>query len=185
MKHIATIALMLNLGVAVYANDRPVKMRFSGSFARSVINLQPDTVTDEENFAGNGTLGPFTFRNLRTDTTGEETSPTCTTGPFFRIVAGGGVFRFQDGSLLTVSLAEEGSGCIDLAALQGHFSATYRITGGTGPFKDASGTLTLTYVAVPVVVDAANNPHFFAVTGELTGTVSRMATEQDPQNEQP
>jgi len=185
MKRIAAMALMLNLCVAgAYAHEKPIKMRFSGTFGASVINLQPDTVTDEEDFAGNGTLGSFTFRNLRTDTTSPESSPTCTTGPFFRIVAGGGVFRFESGSLLTVNLAE-GSGCIDLAAMQGHFTATYRITGGTGRFKDASGTLTLTYVAVPVVVDAANNPHFFAVTGELTGTVSRMATEQDPQNEQP
>ena len=184
MKRIASMALMLSLGAAgVYAHEKPVKMRFSGTFAGSTIDLQPDTVTDEENFAGNGTLGPFTFRNLRTDTTGPETSPTCTTGPSFRIVAGGGVFRFQDGSLLTVNLAE-GSGCIDLAALQGHFTATYRITGGTGRFKDASGTLTLIYTAVPVVADASNNPRFFAATGESRGTVSRIATEEEGQNEQ-
>ena len=32
MKHIATVALMLNLGVAgVYAQQRPVKMTFSGT----------------------------------------------------------------------------------------------------------------------------------------------------------
>jgi hypothetical protein len=178
MKRIAALALMLNLGVAVvYAHEKPVKMRFSGSFARTAINLQPDTVTDEENFAGNGTLGPFTFRNLRTDPTAEESSPTCTMGPYFRIVAGGGVFRFEDGSLLTVNLAE-GSGCIDLAALEGHFTATYRIGGGTGRFKDASGTLTLTYTAVPVVADAAGNPVFLAATGELTGTVSGGAREE-------
>jgi hypothetical protein len=174
---------MLNLGVAVYAHDRPVKMRFSGTFGPTTINLQPDTITDEENFAGSGTLGPFTFRNLRTDTTGPETSPTCTTGPYFRIVAGGGVFRFQDGSLLTVNLAE-GSGCIDLAALEGHFTAIYRITGGTGRFKDASGTLTLTYTATLVVVDASNNPALLAATGELKGTVSRMAPEDERQDEQ-
>lgn len=183
MKRIATMALMLNLGVAVvYAHDKPVKMRFSGSFVRTAINLQPDTVTDEENFAGNGTLGPFTFRNLRTDITAPESSPTCTTGPYFRIVAGGGVFRFQDGSLLTVNLAE-GSACIDLAALQGHFTATYRVIGGTGRFEDASGTLTLTYTVVPVVADASNDPQFLAATGELTGTVSRVAPEEERQDE--
>ena len=73
-KHIASVALMLNLGVAsVYAHQRQVKMTFSGSFVRTAIDLQPDTVTDEENFAGNGSFGPFTFRNLRTDTTSPET----------------------------------------------------------------------------------------------------------------
>ena len=179
MKRIAAMALMLNLGVAVvYAHEKPVKMRFSGSFARTAINLQPDTVTDEENFAGNGTLGPFTFRNLRTDTNAEESSPTCTTGPYFRIVAGAGVFRFQDGSLLTVNLAE-GSACIDLAAAQGHFTVTYRIIGGTGRFKDASGTLTLTYTVVPVVADASNNPGFWPRQAKLTGAVSRVAGEEE------
>ena len=34
MKHIATVALMLNLGVAgVYAQQKPVKMTFSGTAA--------------------------------------------------------------------------------------------------------------------------------------------------------
>jgi len=179
MKHLTTMALLLTFSVAgAYAHQAQVKMTFSGSFVRTAIDLQPDTVTDEEDFAGSGTLGPFTFRNLRTDTTSPETSSTCTTGPYFRIVAGGGVFRSKDGSLLTVSLAE-GSGCVDLAALEGHFTATYRITGGTGRFKNASGTLTLTYTAVPVVADASNNPVFLAATGELTGTVSGVARDED------
>jgi hypothetical protein len=184
MKHLITTALLLTFGVAgAYAHQKPVKMTFSGSFVRTAIDLQPDTVTDEENFAGNGTFGPFTFRNLRTDTTSPETSSTCTTGPYFRIVAGGGVFRSKDGNLLTVSLVE-GSGCIDLAALQGHFTATYRITGGTGRFKDASGTLTLTYTAVSVLVaDASNNPLFLAATGELTGTVSGVARDEDDRDD--
>ena len=67
MKHIATVALMLNLGVAgVYAQQKPVKMTFSGTGGPSTINLQqPDTNTSEDNFAGNGTLGSFTFRNVR------------------------------------------------------------------------------------------------------------------------
>ena len=41
MKHLATLALMLNLGAAgVYAQDKPVKMAFSGTEAASAINLQ-------------------------------------------------------------------------------------------------------------------------------------------------
>ena len=43
MKHIATVALMLNFGVAgVYAQQRPVKMTFSGAQESTTINLQPD-----------------------------------------------------------------------------------------------------------------------------------------------
>ena len=170
MKHIATMALMLNLGVAgVYAQQSPVKMTFSGTGAASTINLQqPDTNTGEENFAGNGTLGPFTFRNVRADAASPQPSSTCS-GPnqlYFPSVAGAGVFRFQDGSLLKVNLTEGGD-CIDLAALEAHCTMTFQITGGTGRFKDASGTLTLTETVLPVLADASNNPVFFAIRGSL------------------
>ena len=49
---------------------------------------------------------------------------------------------------------------------------TFRITGGTGRFTGASGTLTLTEAVVVVLADAFNNPVFFAATGEFTGTLS-------------
>ena len=44
-----------------------VHMKFSGSMVPTAIDVQPNTITDEELLAGNGTLGPFTFRKLRTD----------------------------------------------------------------------------------------------------------------------
>src|SRR5882672_2709311 len=108
MKHIATVALMLNFGVAgIYAQQRSVKMTFSGTAAASTINLQqPNTHTGEENFAGNGTLGPFTFRNISAETASPQPSSTCS-GPthlYFLRVAGAGVFRFQNGSVLKVNL---------------------------------------------------------------------------------
>jgi hypothetical protein len=154
MKHLATVALMLNLGVAgIYAQQRPVKMRASGTVAATTINLQPNTNTDEQNLAGNGTLGPFTFRELHADPASPSSQPpnTCS-GPthlYFPEVAGGGVFRFQDGSLLTVGVTAGSSLCIDLTAAMGHLSTTYQITGGTGRFKGASGTLTLTAIWTP------------------------------------
>ena len=121
MKHIATVALMLNLGVAgVYAQQRPVTMTFSGTAAPSTVNLQqPNTHTGEENFAGNGTLGLFTFRNVSAETASPQPSSTCS-GPthlYFVRVAGAGVFRFQDGSLLKVTLTQAGD-CIDFVANQ-------------------------------------------------------------------
>ena len=185
MKHIATVALMLNLGVAsLYAQERPVKITFSGSIVPTSINLKPNTITDEELSAGNGTLGNFTFRKLRTDETSPQSFGSCGggVGPNFRVVAGGGVFRFEDGSLLTVKVTE-GSYCIDFQAQppMGHLTETYQITGGTGRFEDASGgTVTLTETLVPVV---PNKP-FFSVTGEVTGAISGVAGEEEGQEEQ-
>src|SRR5439155_2617455 len=120
----ATVALMLNLGVAgVYAQQRPVKLTFSGSIVPTTIDLGPNTITDEEHLAGDGTLGPFTFRKLRTDETVPQSFGSCGkgSGPNRRVVNGGGVFRFQDGSLLTVKLMG-GSLCIDFDNMVGHLT---------------------------------------------------------------
>ena len=73
----------------------------------------------------------------------------------------------------------EGGDCIDFAALQAHCTMTFKITGGTGRFKDASGILTLTETVLPVLADASNNPVFFAATGEFTGTISGVAMDED------
>jgi hypothetical protein len=185
MKYIAAMALMLNLGVAtVYAQHQTVKMAVSGNAASSAVNLQqPNTATSEDNYAGNGTLGSFTFRDVKALTTSPQPSSTCS-GPnmiAFSGNVGAGVFRFEDGSLLKVSLTQE-TDCIDLAAFQAHCVVNFQITGGTGRFKNASGTVTLTMTLVPVLADASNNPVFFAVTGKFTGTVSGVAAEEERQN---
>src|SRR5262249_46398117 len=145
MNYIATAALLLSLGVAgVSAQQSPVTMNFSGSNVATTINLQDGTVTDEELLAGGGALGQFTYRELHADTASPSTQPpsTCaaSTQLYFPTVTGAGVFRFQDGSLLTVTMTE-GAVCVDLTAGVGHLSETYQITGGTGRFKLASGTL--------------------------------------------
>jgi hypothetical protein len=189
MKYIAAISLMLNLGVAsVYAQGYPVRMAYSGTSGASATNLQqPGTVTVEENFAGNGALGPFTLRLISAETTSPQQPPSTCSGPpniYFLRGAGAGVFRFQDGSLLKVNLTH-GADCIDLSKPpgQGHCTLTVQINGGTGRFKDASGKLTLTETTVPVLADAFNNPVFFAAAGKVTGMVSGVAIEADRQEE--
>jgi hypothetical protein len=186
MNHIATVTLMLNLGVAsIYAQQMPVTMTFSGTTGASAINLQqPNTTTSEWNVAGNSSLGQFTFRNISAETTMPQQSNTCS-GPtvlYFVMVAGGGVFRFQGGSLLKVNLTQ-GALCVDLAAQEAHCTMTFNIIGGTGRFQDASGSLTYTETTLPVLADASNNPVFFASTGGITGTVSGVAAGEESQNE--
>lgn len=186
MKHIVTMALMLNLGVAgVYAQQKPVNMTFSGTNVGTTIDLQPGTITDDVNLAGNGTLGPFTYHELHADSVIPQSSSTCVdgTGLYIPTLAGGAVFRFQDGSLLTVGLTE-GALCIDLTTGRAHFTGSYKITGGTGRFKSASGTLTLTSTVSPVLFDASNTPVLLTNTGEFTGTVCGVAREADRQEEQ-
>jgi hypothetical protein len=182
------VALMLTLGVAgVDAQPgRPinirVRMTFSGNGAPSPINLnQPNTNTGEENVAGVGTLGPFTLRNVSATATAPQSSSTCS-GLFFPRVAGAGVIRFQDGSLINVNLTQGGD-CIDLVHMVGHGTLTLQINGGSGRFQGASGVLTLTETAHPVLADAFGNPVFFTETGQLTGTVSGIAEAEEGRDE--
>ncbi len=186
MKHIATAALMLNFGVAaIYAHQKPVNMTFSGTNVGTTINLQPDTVTDELILAGNGTLGPFTYRELHADALSPQSSSTCVGGTGLDIptLAGAGVFRFQDGSLLNIVLTD-GSLCIDPTDGVAHFTGTYKITGGTGRFKDASGTVTLTSTVLPVLFTASGGPVLLTNTGEFTGTISGVTREEEQDGQQ-
>lgn len=183
------VALMLNLGLAsVYAQQETVKMTFSGNGALSTINLQfPGTSTSEENVEGNGTLGWFTFRNVTASTAAPSPQPPSTcSGPtqiYFPRMAGAGIFRFQDGSLLTVEFTEGGD-CIDVVAQEGHCSLTLKITGGTSRFNNASGTLTYSETSKPVLADAFHNPVYFTETGKITGKVFAVAMQQDSGGEQ-
>src|SRR6516162_1326385 len=103
MKHIASMILMLTLGVAaVYAQEQPVKMTFSGNGAASPINLnQPNTNTIEENVAGKSTVGSFTFRNVTATAASPSPEPPSTcSGPnhlYFPRVGGASIFRIRDG----------------------------------------------------------------------------------------
>jgi hypothetical protein len=149
-----------------------VRMKYSGSMVPTAIDVQPDTITDEELLAGIGTLGPFTFRKLRTDETSPQSFGICGSGsgPSIRVVAGGGVFRFEDGSLLTVTVTE-GVLCVDFDHGVGHLTETYQITGGTGRFEGASGALQLTGTLKAVLFSASNAAVLLTNSGELKGTV--------------
>ena len=184
MKYLATLVLMLNLGVAgVHAQQNPVKMNYSGSNVATTINLQNGTVTDEQLLAGKGALGAFTYRELHADTTSPQPSSTCS-GPYFLIVTGAGVFRFQDGSLMTVNVTE-GAICVDLTTFLGQLTETYQITCGTGRFKGATGTLTLTGTLNAVLSDASGNPELLTNTGKFEGTVLGVALGEDGEDERP
>jgi len=87
------------------------------------------------------------------------------------------VFRFEDGDLLYVQLTEGGD-CIDLVTNEAHCTVSFQITGGTGRFKNASGTLLFTETVVTVTSDSLNNPVYFAATGGFTGAISGVRQEQ-------
>jgi hypothetical protein len=182
MKHLATVALILNLGVvAAYAQDESVKMTFSGSSALSGVSLQqPNASIEGDGFAGKGTFGSFTVANVRAISNSPGTSSTCSGSNqlFLPELGGTGVFHFRDGSLLEVNLTQGGD-CIDVITGVAHCVLAFQITGGTGRFKNASGVLTMTETVAPAAADTLGNL-FFAATGEYMGTISGAASDDDP-----
>jgi hypothetical protein len=187
MKYAGTLALMLNAGLAgVYAQQTPVnvKMSFSGNGGPSAIDLkQPNSNNVEENVAGNGTLGPFTFRDVRAAATSPQPSSTCS-GVFLPSVAGGGILRFQDGSLLAVNLKAGGDSgdCIDFVHMVAHCTLIFEIKGGTGRFQRASGVLTYAETAMPVLFDLSGNVFLGTETGEITGRSPEWAEGRSGKN---
>jgi hypothetical protein len=181
MKYIGTVTLMLILGVAgIYAQPGPVNMTVSGTAAASTISLQSGTPASEYQLAGDGTLGSLTLRAVSSSMNTPQISRTCS-GPtkvYFPVVAGAVVFRSQNGDLLMGNLTG-GSDCIDFAAGQALCIRIFQVTGGSGHFQKASGTLTLTMTVAPVLADSTNNPVFFAVTGAITGAVPGVAMEAE------
>jgi len=94
-------------------------------------------------------------------------------------VAGGGVFRFQDGSLLAVGITG-GALCIDTDHGVGHLTETYQIKSGTERFKGVSGgTLTLTVTLMPVVFNGPNSAVLVTMAGEFTGTISGLPDQAE------
>jgi hypothetical protein len=179
------MTLMLNLALASVNAQEAVKMTFSGNGGPSPIDLkQPNAITGEETVAGNGTLGPFTFRVVKASSIVSQPSGTCA-GVYFPTVSGAGLFRFQGGSLMNVTLTQ-GNDCIDFVHMVAHCTWTFKINGGTGRFKNASGVLTLTETSLPVLFDGSSpsNPVFFSETGQFVGMISGVAIEEGVQDEE-
>ena len=177
-KHIVSLTLMFVLGVASVSAQQSVKMTYSGTAGNSPVDLPNLNVFyDEDNFAGTGTLGSFTLRNERALPSYPSTPPSNCSGAddlFFVETSGAGIFRFQDGSLLYVNV-KQGTDCINVVTNGAQCALSYEVTGGTGRFKNASGTLELNETVVAVLNDAGGVAIYFAATGGITGEVSGIA----------
>ena len=159
---------VLGVGPGAQADEsRSVRMTYSGTNCNDN-QPAPNTVTDETHLIGNGSLGAFTFRELADGASPQP--PVGCSGPNFAVVAGAGVFTFEDGSLLVVTVAD-GSACIDLAAGNAAITVNYQISGGTGRFREASGELRMSGTLMVVLLDASNAPVLLTNTGRIKGTI--------------
>jgi len=175
MKQLSILALILTFGAAnIYAEQEQVGMTFSGTNEHGPVVVQPGMGTNDQTVAGKSSLGDFTYHELLVQTI--SPSGTCAGIVNFQITTGGGVFRFADGSLLITKLGE-GSICVNFPILGTFPTATvtesFQVTGGTGRFNNASGTIVFTATWKAVLFDSSMTPVLFAVSGgEATGTIA-------------
>jgi len=182
MKHVMTLVLGLMCSASIQARDYPVNMTYSGSITSQKVSAPPvslvaggNSALNEVTVAGNGSLGPFTLHEVAA-TAAQPTSFGCAApdnSALFTFVKAAGIFRFQDGSLLTYEL-KAGTSCIDFTKGFGNSTIIETITGGTGRFKNASGTLTIKVpVSYPVLFDATMTEAVLLVipSGQVTGTI--------------
>jgi hypothetical protein len=176
VKQLATVALMFSLGAAASnAQQRPIAGSFSGTGAPSAIVVQPQqglTNTFEYSFEGNGTLGPFAFRAFTASAAAEKPAGS-TCAIYASVVAGEGVLRSQDGSVLMVNSAT-GTDCIEFLPTGpiAHCTRTFKIARGAGRFSNASGddtdTITFSFTVLPSSILSG------ITDGQMSGTLSRV-----------
>jgi hypothetical protein len=184
MKRISIFMLAVASGAAgIHAEEsQPVRMTFSGSGTYPTVAAPPVNLATGGNsslsdltVAGDGSFGPFTLHEVAA-TTPSPTSAGCAAPDLsaaFAFVKAAGVYRFQDGSLLTYEL-KSGTSCIDFTKGFASSALTHRITGGTGRFKNASGTLNVKVpTSYPILFDVTNMIPVLIVfpSGEVTGTI--------------
>ena len=64
----------------------------------------------------------------------------------------------------------------------GHLQETYQITGGTGRFEGANGSLELTATLKALLYDTSNSAVFLTITGESDGTILGAAIREEGQD---
>ena len=110
---------------------------FSGTAAPSTIVLHQGALgTGEYHFDGTGSLGPFSFRAFTSSAPAQKPlGSTCAI--YGSVVAGAGVFRSQDGSLLMGNSAT-GTDCIMFlpTGRVAYCTRTFKIARGTGRFNE-------------------------------------------------
>jgi hypothetical protein len=178
---LAAMFLTVALALPAAAQQVTVNMKVSGTSAGTTITnvLYPNSFDAEDDFAGNGPLGSFTYRFIYAISNVPPPSSVCSNPSDLQgwEPVGTAVLRFQDGSLLYLTLTK-GNDCIDLSTGIAHCLRAFQINKGTGRFKNASGNLTLTEAISPVMFDYSGNPVYFAATGNIKGTIYGVSDDQ-------
>jgi len=149
-----------------------------GTFSGTFVNTQIDTNNDGRKASlgtrgMKGTFGPATGQAML-----EYASPspgTCLNGHagvILTLVPGTGhdVARLTSTGDLIIGEYTAGALCVDTSTGIQFFTLTEQVTGGTGRFAEATGSITITGTSMRLFADAAGN-FFGASSGTYEGTL--------------
>ena len=152
----------------------PLKGTFSGTFVNTQIDTNNDGRKASLGTRGmKGTFGPATGQAML-----EYASPspgTCLNGHagvILTLVPGTGhdVARLTSTGDLIIGEYTAGALCVDTSTGIQFFTLTEQVTGGTGRFAEATGSITITGTSMRLFADAAGN-FFGASSGTYEGTL--------------
>jgi hypothetical protein len=171
------LSLLVTFGLTTTSAQAEERLLFRATFSGTFVKTQFDTNGDGApanlNFLeGESNLGQFSLQVLDESVLAEPT--TCPNGhPGFSVtlVTGSAVFRFRGtGDLLFVQPTSQTT-CFDPSTAVGFFRAAIgEISGGTGRFVNATGTVEGEGMSRILITDPAGN--FFAEQhGTMEGTI--------------
>jgi hypothetical protein len=171
------ISLLVTLGLATTSAQAEEQLPFKATFGGTIVKTQFDTNGDGASanlniLEGNSNLGQFSLQVLDESVlAGPETCPNGHPGFSVTLVTGSSVFRFRrTGDLLFVRPMSQTT-CFDPSTGVSFFrDAIGEVTGGTGRFANATGTLVGEGMSQVLLTDPAGN--FFAEQhGTIEGTI--------------
>ena len=174
---IVMISLLVTFGLATTSAQAEERLSFKATFGGTFVKTQFDTNGDGAPanlniLEGNSNLGQFSLQVLDESVlAGPETCPNGHPGFSVTLVTGSSVFRFRrTGDLLFIRPTSQTT-CFDPSTGVGFFrDAIGQVTGGTGRFANATGTLVGEGMSQLLITDPAGN--FFAEQhGTIEGTI--------------
>ena len=182
-KHRFVIGLVLGVGLAVAvgsveAREKPFHASFVGTFTNKDDFSFGGTPGSYVTVAGKSTLGPYTAQLVDEVSPDGQTCPLPGGGSGVEFVFAGevGVLSFAEKGeqvFLTLSPSVTSHGCLDLATGVGTGQTTFDVSGGTGRFAGATGTIVKTwkYIVLAAPASPPGKGGFGSFTGTFDGTI--------------
>jgi hypothetical protein len=171
---IGTVLILAGSLSRADAAQIPLKGTFSGTFVNSQIDTNNDGRKASLGTRGmKGTFGPATGQAmLEYASPSPGTCPNGNAGVILTLVPGTGhdVARLTSTGDLIIGEYTAGALCVDTSTGIQFFTLTEQVTGGTGRFAEAKGSITITGTSMRLFADAAGN-FFGTSSGTYEGTL--------------